>query len=72
MKFILFYFNILFLLIPGTVIDTNIVLSNGFEFYLNSHSTTKDTSRPTFYQVWLNEINFTSDDIQALTYVSSL
>ncbi|CAF5075005.1 unnamed protein product, partial [Rotaria sp. Silwood1] len=51
-----------------TVIDTNIVSPNGFEFYLNSHATIQGTSLPMFYQVLDNEIAFTSDDIQQLTY----
>ncbi|CAF1053357.1 unnamed protein product [Rotaria sordida] len=52
---------------PGTVIDTDIVLQNGFHFYLNSN-TTKSTSQPTFYEVLYNDIGFTSNDIQQLTY----
>ncbi|CAF0827744.1 unnamed protein product [Rotaria sp. Silwood1] len=51
-----------------TVIDTNIVSPNGFEFYLNSHATIQGTSLPMFYQVLDNEIAFISDDIQQLTY----
>ncbi|CAF3014553.1 unnamed protein product [Rotaria sp. Silwood2] len=53
---------------PGTVIDTDIVLRNGFDFYLNSHTTIPGTSQPTFYQVLYDDIGFTSDDIQQLTY----
>ncbi|CAF1486983.1 unnamed protein product [Rotaria sp. Silwood1] len=52
----------------GTVIDTDIVLRNGFDFYLNSHTTIQGTSQPTFYQVLYDDIGFTSDDIQQLTY----
>ncbi|CAF4575779.1 unnamed protein product, partial [Rotaria sp. Silwood2] len=54
--------------IIGTVIDTDIVLRNGFDFYLNSHTTIPGTSQPTFYQVLYDDIGFTSDDIQQLTY----
>ncbi|CAF3615307.1 unnamed protein product, partial [Rotaria sp. Silwood2] len=54
--------------IIGTVIDTDIVLRNGFDFYLNSHTTIQVTSQPTFYQVLYDDIGFTSDDIQQLTY----
>ncbi|CAF1236661.1 unnamed protein product [Adineta ricciae] len=53
---------------PGTVIDTDIVSPNGFDFYLNSHAAIQGTSRPMFYQVLYDEIGFTSDDIQQLTY----
>ncbi|CAF4649051.1 unnamed protein product, partial [Rotaria sp. Silwood1] len=53
---------------PGTVIDTDMVSLNGFEFYLNSDATIQGTSRPMLYQVLYDEIGFTSDDIQQLTY----
>jgi len=52
---------------PGTVIDTDIVSPNGFDFYLNSHAAIQGTSRPILYQVLYDEIGFTSDDIQQLT-----
>ena len=51
----------------GTVIDTDIVSPNGFDFYLNSHAAIQGTSRPILYQVLYDEIGFTSDDIQQLT-----
>ncbi|CAF3707984.1 unnamed protein product [Rotaria sordida] len=53
---------------PGTVIDTDIVSPNGFDFYLNSHAAIQGTSKPILYQVLYDEIGFTSDDIQQLTY----
>ncbi len=56
-----------FELILGTVIDTDIVSPNGFDFYLNSHAAIQGTSRPVLYQVLYDEIGFTSDDIQQLT-----
>jgi eukaryotic translation initiation factor 2C len=52
---------------PGTVIDTDIVSPNGFDFYLNSHAAIQGTSRPVLYQVLYDEIGFTSDEIQQLT-----
>jgi eukaryotic translation initiation factor 2C len=57
----------MFLLILGTVIDTDIVSPNGFDFSLNSHAAIQGTSRPMLYQVLYDEIGFTSDDIQQLT-----
>lgn len=51
----------------GTVIDTDIVSPNGFDFYLNSHAAIQGTSRPILYQVLYDEIGFTSDEIQQLT-----
>ncbi|CAF1131852.1 unnamed protein product [Rotaria sordida] len=53
---------------PGTITDTDFVSPNGFDFYLNSHATIQGTSRPILYQVLYDEIGFTSDDIQQLTY----
>ncbi|UJR24794.1 hypothetical protein I4U23_006169 [Adineta vaga] len=53
---------------PGTVIDTDIVSPNGFDFYLNSHAAIQGTSRPSLYHVLYDDIGFTSDEIQQLTY----
>jgi len=50
------------------VIDTDIVSPIGFDFYLNSHAAIQGTSRPILYQVLYDEIGFTSDDIQQLTF----
>jgi len=52
----------------GTVVDTDIVSRHGFNFYLNTDTTVQGTSRPTFYQVLHNQIGFTPDEIQQLTY----
>ncbi len=56
-----------FFVFLGTVIDTDIVSPNGFEFYLNSHTAIQGTSRPTLYHVLYDDIGFTSDEIQQLT-----
>ncbi|CAF1577529.1 unnamed protein product [Rotaria magnacalcarata] len=53
---------------PGTVIDTDIVHPLGFDFYLNSHAAIQGTSRPILYHVLYDEIGFSSDEIQSLTY----
>ncbi len=70
---------------PGTIIDTDIVHPEGFDFYLNSHAAIqgrfsflqknnssnflfKGTSRPILYHVLYDEIGFSSDEIQSLTY----
>jgi eukaryotic translation initiation factor 2C len=68
----------------GTVVDTGIVHPQGFDFYLNSHAAIqgmfafskikfefnvlKGTSRPILYHVLYDEIGFSSDEIQSLTY----
>ncbi|CAF3625397.1 unnamed protein product [Adineta steineri] len=53
---------------PGTVVDTGIVQPQGFDFYLNSHAAIQGTSRPILYHVLYDEIGFSSDEIQSLTY----
>ncbi|CAF3647379.1 unnamed protein product [Rotaria sordida] len=53
---------------PGTVVDTNIVHPGGFDFYLNSHAAIQGTSHPILYHVLYDEIGFSSDEIQSLTY----
>ncbi|CAF4038008.1 unnamed protein product [Rotaria sp. Silwood2] len=52
----------------GTVVDTDIVHPQGFDFYLNSHAAIQGTSRPILYHVLYDEIGFSSDEIQSLTY----
>ncbi|CAF2623092.1 unnamed protein product [Rotaria sp. Silwood2] len=53
---------------PGTVVYTDIVHPQGFDFYLNSHAAIQGTSRPILYHVLYDEIGFSSDEIQSLTY----
>ncbi|UJR08589.1 hypothetical protein I4U23_012848 [Adineta vaga] len=54
--------------LPGTIVDTNIVHPQSFDFYLNSHAAIQGTSRPILYHVLYDEIGFSSDEIQSLTY----
>lgn len=53
---------------PGTIVDTEIVVPQEFDFYLQSHASPLGTARPTHYHVLLNEANFPVDAIQTLTY----
>ncbi|CAF1375953.1 unnamed protein product [Rotaria sordida] len=53
---------------PGTIVDTDIVHPQGFDFYLNSHAAIQGTSRPILYHVLYDDIGFSSDEIQSLTY----
>lgn len=55
-------------LLPGTVVDTNIVNPHHFDFYLNSHQAGLGTARPTYYWVIYDENKFSSDDMQKLTF----
>ncbi|KAL3659245.1 hypothetical protein V7S43_015823 [Phytophthora oleae] len=52
----------------GTVVDTGICHPIENDFYLMSHAGLQGTSRPTHYHVLLNEIGFTADELQTLTY----
>jgi eukaryotic translation initiation factor 2C len=52
----------------GTVIDTGICHPTEYDFYLMSHGGLQGCSRPAHYHVMLDEINFTPDQLQALTY----
>ncbi|CAF3999072.1 unnamed protein product [Rotaria sordida] len=56
----------------GTVIDQNIIHPTQFDFYLCSQAAIMGTSRPALYHVLYDEIGFSSDDIQQLTYWASL
>lgn len=53
---------------PGTVVDTGIVSPSAFEYYVYSHAGLIGTSRPTKYQVLLDDSNLGSDRLQKLTY----
>ncbi|KAL8007287.1 putative PAZ domain, Piwi domain, ribonuclease H-like superfamily, argonaute, linker 1 [Plasmopara halstedii] len=52
----------------GTVVETGICHPIENDFYLMSHGGLQGTSRPTHYHVLLNEIGFTADELQILTY----
>lgn len=52
----------------GTVVDQQIVHPFQFDFYLCSQAALMGTSRPALYHVLHDEIGFTSDEIQQLTY----
>ncbi|KAI7748990.1 hypothetical protein M8C21_033907, partial [Ambrosia artemisiifolia] len=53
---------------PGTVVDTNIVHTSNFDFYLCSHFGGMGTSKPTHYSVIWDENGFSSNEIQRMTY----
>lgn len=52
----------------GTVVDTEICHPFEHDFYLMSHGCIQGTSRPTHYHVLLDEIGFSADELQVLTY----
>ncbi|KAH9045384.1 argonaute-like protein [Lactarius pseudohatsudake] len=52
----------------GTVVDSDIVNPVGYDFYLQSHSGLLGTSRPTHYNVLIDENRFTADGLQSITY----
>ena len=55
--------------LPGTVIDTDIVDNRYFQFFLASHAAIQGCTRPAKYTVLLNECGISNDDLQQLTYV---
>jgi eukaryotic translation initiation factor 2C len=52
----------------GTVVDTDIVHPQFYDFYLLSHPGLQGTSRPTHYSILVDENKLSVDDIQALSY----
>jgi eukaryotic translation initiation factor 2C len=52
----------------GCVIDTTIVHPYQHNFYLNSHNAYQGVNHPPLYHVLLDEIGFTPDELQLLTY----
>ncbi|KAF9165771.1 eukaryotic translation initiation factor 2C, 3 [Actinomortierella ambigua] len=52
----------------GTVVDEGIIHPTEFDFYLQSQAGLLGTSRPTHYHVLLDEMVFTADELQVLSY----
>jgi eukaryotic translation initiation factor 2C len=52
----------------GTVVDNVICHPVENDFYLMSHAGLQGTSRPTHYHVLLDEIGYSADEIQSITY----
>ena len=52
----------------GTVVDTEIVHPQFYDFFLLSHPGLQGTSRPTHYSILVDENKLSIDDIQALSY----
>ncbi|KAI8614797.1 Piwi domain-containing protein [Chytriomyces sp. MP71] len=52
----------------GTVIDSGVTHPFEFDFFLNSHQGLQGTSRSAHYHVLYDENNFSSDDLQEITY----
>jgi eukaryotic translation initiation factor 2C len=53
---------------PGTVVDTCITHPTEFNFVLQSHAGIQGMSKPTIYHVLYDENNFSSDELQDLTF----
>ncbi|CAG0885094.1 unnamed protein product [Darwinula stevensoni] len=53
---------------PGTVVDDIITHPTEFDYYLCSHEGIQGTSKPTHYHVLYDDNNFSSDEIQKLSY----
>ena len=53
---------------PGTVVDEQIVSGNDWDFFLNSHGSIQGTSRPTHYHVIHDNNGFTVDGLQNFIY----
>jgi eukaryotic translation initiation factor 2C len=54
--------------LPGTVVDTGVTSPRHFDFFLNSHQAGIGTAKPTYYWVIYDENNFSSDDMQKMTF----
>lgn len=55
-------------IVPGTVVDKNIVHPFQNQFFLASHAAIQGVTKPTKYCILRNESNISPDDLQAITY----
>jgi eukaryotic translation initiation factor 2C len=55
-------------IVAGTVIDTGIVSTNVWDFYLNSHAGIQGTNRPSKYTVLVDDNNVTADQLQGYIF----
>ncbi|PNH00258.1 Protein argonaute 5, partial [Tetrabaena socialis] len=53
---------------PGTVVDQAVVDANAFDFFLNSHAGIQGTNRAPRYTVLVDEVGFTAESLQLLTF----
>uniref|UniRef100_A0A2P2LXH8 Argonaute 4 family protein n=1 Tax=Rhizophora mucronata TaxID=61149 RepID=A0A2P2LXH8_RHIMU len=53
---------------PGTVIDNKVCHPRNNDFYLCAHAGMIGTTRPTHYHVLLDEVGFSTDDLQELVH----
>lgn len=53
---------------PGTTVDTVVTHPVDFDFFLCSHAGIQGTSKPAHYYVVHDDANFTSNDLQKLSY----
>jgi eukaryotic translation initiation factor 2C len=55
-------------IMPGTVVDKNIVHPFQYQFFLASHAAIQGVTKPAKYCVLINESKIGPDDLQAMTY----
>lgn len=55
-------------IMPGTVVDKDIIDPYTFQFFLASHAAIQGVTKPTKYCILLDESGFHADDLQAITY----
>lgn len=55
-------------IMPGTVVDKDIVHPFQYQFFLASHAAIQGVTKPSKYCVLVNESKISPDDLQAITY----
>ena len=55
-------------MVPGSVVDTDIVSGRYYDFYLNSHAGIQGTNKPSKYTVLLDENNMNVDALQGFIF----
>ena len=51
---------------PGTLVDTDVTIENGFDFFLQAHAAIKGTAKPAHYIVVRNDMNLSANMLQTI------
>ena len=58
--------------LPGTIVDTDVTMEKGFDFFLQAHYALKGTAKPAHYVVVRNDMKISVNSLQTIVSSASL